>query len=193
MRAVAILAHLMDADANLGPESLARLEAAIRLHKEEPFELFLTTGWNYRQDCPQMIGEVMAEVLKKTHHIDDSLIVADINARDTVGDAYFLRRNAVIPMNIRDLVVVTSDYHVDRAEFIFRSFCPAKVTLRVVGAKTDFYRDGTVQLHEENSLAAFQDTFAGVDFSEDRQVCNALRTRHPFYNGEVYGQLECEL
>lgn len=191
MRAVAILAHLMDENGNLGSESQARLKKAVQLHQQNPFDLFLTTGWNYRKDCPRMIGAVMAEHLSEAYGIDENLIVADFNSRDTVGDAFFLRKNAIVPMNIRDLVAVTSDYHVDRTEAIFRALCPEGTTLNVIGAKTHSAQDPTVLAHEKKSLLAFQETFVGVDFSDDFQVCRALRTKHPFYNGEIHEQLRC--
>lgn len=134
MNAVAVLAHHMDSNAQLGEESLARLETAVRLHERNPFDLFLTTGWDYREDCSQMIGTVMAERLEADYGIDKSQIIVDVNSRDTVGDAYFLRKNAIVPLKIQNLVVVTSDYHVHRTEAIFRAFHPADVDVRVVGA-----------------------------------------------------------
>ncbi len=138
-----------------------------------------------------MIGAVMADELQAIHAIDSSKIVVDTNSRDTVGDAYFLRRNAVIPMRIRDLVVVTSDYHVERTDFIFRSFFPTGLELDVVGAVSGSLGDEAVLLNEKDSLRAFQKTFAAVDFKDDGQVCEALSTKHPFYNGQVYDQLRC--
>ncbi|WP_193746484.1 YdcF family protein [Ruegeria sp. ANG-R] len=181
----------MDADANLGSESRARLERAAALHHESPFDLFLTSGWAYREDCTQKIGAVMADELQTTYAIDRSKIVVDTNSRDTVGDAYFLRRNAIIPMRIRDLVVVTSDYHVERTGFIFRSFFPTGVELKVVGAVSGSLGDEAVLLNEQKSLTAFEKTFATVDFADDRQVCKALSTKHPFYNGQIYDQIRC--
>ncbi|MEX0307177.1 MAG: YdcF family protein [Ruegeria sp.] len=181
----------MDAHANLGSESRARLERAVALHRENPFDLFLTTGWNYRKDCPRMIGTVMAEELQAVYAIDSRQIVVDTNSRDTVGDAYFLRRNVIIPMRIRDLVVVTSDYHVERTDFIFRSFFPTGLELNVVGAVSGSLGDEAVLLNEKKSLTAFEKTFATVDFADDRQVCKALSTKHPFYNGQIYDQIRC--
>lgn len=191
MRAVAILAHHMDANAVLGAESRARLELAVALHRQNPFDMFLTSGWDYRKDCPLMIGAVMAEELRVTYEIDKSQIVADTNSRDTVGDAFFLRKNAIVPMSVQDLVVVTSDYHVKRTDFIFRSFLPTDMCVKVVGAETGLISDEAVLLHEKESLAAFQGTFAAVDFADGREVCKVLSTKHPFYNGEIYAQLRC--
>ncbi len=185
------MAHHMDASANLGAQSRERLKLAVDLHHEDPFDLFLTSGWDYRKDCPRMIAEVMAEELRVTYAIDQSRIIADSNSRDTVGDAYFLRKNVILSANVHNLVVVTSDYHVERTAVIFEAFFPNLLELKVVGADSGLISDKSVLQSEKESLAAFQTTFSAVDFGDDSQVCRTLSTKHPFYNGLIYDKLRC--
>ena len=191
MKAVAVLAHKMDANANLDSESQARLEQVIVLHKASPFDLFLTSGWNYRKDCTDAIGTVMAKALQTSYGIESNKIIVDINARDTVGDAYFLRQNVIKPMHISNLVIVTSDYHVERTGLIFRSFFPVGLELNVIGAASDSLRKESVLINEKKSSLAFQQTFADVDLSNDVEIYRTLRSKHPFYNGQTFDQLPC--
>ena len=46
--------------------------------------------------------------------------------------------------------------------------------------------------HEEKSLEAFSKTFKGVDFSSNKSIFEAMSTRHPFYNGEIYKAIGCK-
>ena len=191
MKAIAVLAHHMDANGVLGRESIARLETAVHLDNEIQCDLFLTTGWAYRRDCTKKIGMVMAEQLVARFNIDNNRIIVDDNARDTVGDAFFLRRNAIVPQGINEVFVVTSDYHAARAEQIFKAMLSPEVKVQSVGADVGLGKNEKLLQHEENSLRSFNDTFAGVDFADDTSVCRTLRTKHPFYNGVVHPKLEC--
>ncbi|MFK7763604.1 MAG: YdcF family protein [Roseobacter sp.] len=191
MKAMAILAHHMDAQGILGRESVARLEAAVRFDTENPCDLFLTTGWAYRKDCTKKIGAVMADQLVSLYGVDRAKVVVDENARDTVGDAYFLNKNVISPREIQEVIVVTSDYHARRAEAIFKTILAPNVKVQVVGADVGLAMDEALSRHEENSLQSFRETFDGVDFTDDSAVCKALSKKHPFYNGVVYEKLAC--
>ncbi len=191
MKAIAILAHHMDADGILGRESLARLAAAVHLEQQDPCDLFLTSGWAYRRDCAKKIGVVMAEQLINRFGVHKSKVVVDENARDTVGDAYFLRKNVVTPRGITNLSVVTSDYHVRRSEIIFKAILSPEVKVCSVGADVGLESDEKLLVREEKSLLAFRDTFAGIDMADDHAVCKTLSNKHPFYNGVIFEKLEC--
>lgn len=191
MRGIVILAHHMDAQGKLGRESVARLEAAVRLDAENSCDLFLTTGWAYRKDCTKKIGAVMADQLVSQYGIDRSRIVVDENSRDTVGDAYFLKKNVILPRGIKEVIVVTSDYHARRTEVVFEAILAGRAKVHAVGADVGLGMDEELLQHEENSLRSFQETFDGVDFTNDDAVCKALKTKHPFYNGAIFEKLAC--
>lgn len=187
--AILILSHLMDAQGNPGIETQARVNKALSLWASGSFNLIITSGWAYRQDSDLKIGEVVAEYLISAHGVPEDQVLADVDSRDTVGDAYFIRENIVKPYGITHLTVVTSQYHVERTEAIFKRFYPQLDSLEVVGSPVEVDDLAKTQAHEQASITAFNETFEGVDFSSGEAVRQALRERHPFYNGQVHEKI----
>tara|TARA_B110000495_G_C23032670_1_gene615544 strand:+ start:2296 stop:2871 length:576 start_codon:yes stop_codon:yes gene_type:complete len=190
MRAVAVLSHLMSEDGVLGVESVARVEKAVEIFKDHQGDLLLTSGWDYRDDSDLEIGRVVSSYLVENFDLDPRHILVDTNSRDTVGDAYFLRRQ-LCKLEVNQLFVVTSDYHVARTEMIFNAFFEPAISVEVVGAKTKLVDEDEVRTREESSLQAFLSTFEDVDFNCEDDVMRALNTKHPFYNGSIYPMLKC--
>ena len=187
--ALIILSHLKDANGELDDETLARIELGIELFRSKEFDFIVTSGWDYQDDSDLKIGEVVADNLRKRYSIDKSKILVDVCSRDTVGDAFFLRKNVVRPYDIHSITVVTSSYHVRRADEVFKKFFSPSVSVITVGA--NFALDNLEErlANEENSYRAFLATFDNVDFSNDTAVLDVLSIRHPFYNGEVYKKI----
>jgi len=188
-RALIVLSHLKDDNGKLDTETLARVELAITLFRKKEFDFIITSGWDYQDDSDLKIGEVVADKLKGQYSIEKSKVLVDVCSRDTVGDAFFLRRNVVRPKSITSITVVTSSYHVQRTDMIFKKFFSPSVSVTTIGAK--FALDNVEELlaKEEKSYRAFLATFDNVDISNDTAVFSALSLRHPLYNGEVYKKL----
>ena len=187
--ALIILSHLKNANGELDDETLARIELGIELFRSKEFDFIVTSGWDYQDDSDLKIGEVVADNLRKRYSIDKSKILVDVCSRDTVGDAFFLRKNVILPYDIGSITLVTSSYHVRRADEVFKKFFSPSVSVITVGAK--FALDNLKErlANEENSYRAFLATFDNIDFSSDTAVLDVLSLRHPFYNGEVYKKI----
>ena len=187
--ALIILSHLKNSNGEIDDETLARIELGVELFRSKEFDFIVTSGWDYQDDSDLKIGEVVADNLRKRYSIDKSKILVDVCSRDTVGDAFFLRKNVVRPYDIGSITVVTSSYHVRRADEVFKKFFSPSVSVITVGA--NFALDNLEErlANEENSYRAFLYTFDNVDFSNDTAVLDVLSIRHPFYNGEVYKKI----
>lgn len=72
-------------------------------------------------------GEYLAR-----HGIPVERIIPETCSYDTIGNAYFSRVCHVDPLGLRHLLVITSEFHMPRSEFIFRwvyGMEPARATL----------------------------------------------------------------
>jgi hypothetical protein len=188
-RALIVLSHLKDANGKLDDETLGRIEIAIELFRRKEFDYIVTSGWDCQDDSGLKIGEAVAEKIRGQYSIEKSKVLVDVCSRDTVGDAFFLRKNIVRPNSINSITVVTSSYHVRRTEMIFKKFFFPSVSVTIVGAKLVLDNVEKRLAKEEKSYRAFLDTFDNVDISNDAVVFRVLSLRHPFYNGEVYEKL----
>ena len=192
MEIIVVLSHLMSKDGVLGDESIARANTAVKLCNERRCGLLITSGWAYRSDCVLAIGDVVADYIKNKFNLTACNVVSDTNSRDTVGDAFYLRRR-LTGLNCSKLSVVTSDYHVRRASLIFETIFANSVLIEVIGTPTGLTNDSETLLHEMNSIKAFEDTFIDVDFRDEEQIFRAMSIHHPFYNGTVYPNISITL
>jgi uncharacterized SAM-binding protein YcdF (DUF218 family) len=186
MKAVIILAHWMDKQGHLDQETQDRIRLAYDQFHQIKADFFITTGWNYRDDTPLCLGNQVAEVLIQDYGISRQKILTDNHARDTVGDAYFIRKNILSAYDVRNVVVVTSDYHANRAGLIFRTLLPKNIDVDVCSAQSALLHDPAKIQHEQQSTQAFIDTFRDTDTGCESSIYNTLRHRHPFYNGEIF-------
>lgn len=187
--AILILSHLMDKNGNLGVETLSRVEKAMDVYHACDADFIITSGWDYRKDSPLKIGQVVGDYCIDHYGLSSDVVLIDTYARDTVGDAFFIRENIVDPRAIRDITVVTSDYHVDRTKIIFEQFYSHLDSVDVIGAPTGLAHDPNVLERERQSTQAFLKTFADIDVKKKKDAFMSLSCRHPFYNGDVYQKI----
>ena len=189
MKSVAVLSHLMSSDCILGDESNSRAKLAIQTFKQKKYSFIITNGWAYRTDCSTPISNVFAEYVRRNSDIEPNRIISSPYSRDTVGDAYYLRRLAQLK-NFAELVVVTSDYHVQRTEKIFTKVFCNTLDIVVLGAETSKKLDSATLRHEKESIEAFERTFSDTNFEDVYSIYQSLVTKHPFYNGEIHPKIE---
>lgn len=191
MKCLVVLAHFMSREALLEAESVSRAQLAISAFKAGHFRYLVTTGWAYRPDCNIPISDAFKDYILENSDIAADEIVASPYARDTVGDAYFLRR-LFQNEDVSEVVVATSDYHVERTRMVFEKFFGHMARVEVIGAVTEAGSSQDVIDHEARSTAAFRQTFQDTDFESLESIYAALSTRHPFYNGQIYPKIETD-
>lgn len=188
MNLLVVLSHLMSKNCELGDESVARAELAIKMFSSSEYDKLVTLGWDYRDDCDMPIAKVVSDYIIKNSNIEESSIVTIKESRDTVGDAVYCL-DYFHDSEVTKVVVVTSDYHVDRTKFIFSQVFNKAVPIEVYGAHTTEELDPKILLHEQQSLDAFCQTFKGVDFSDIGEIFKVLSKRHPLYNGKIHTKI----
>ena len=191
MKELVVLSHLMTKDGILEVESEARAKLAIDKFSSNKYDCLITIGWAYRDDSTTPIANVVKKYIAEHSAIDEGSIISLTKSRDTVGDAFFCLE-FFADLEITELHIITSDYHVKRTKIIFNSIFNSQVVVEVFGVSTLAGSDISIMQHEEQSLEAFSKTFKGVDFSSNKSISKAISTRHPFYNGEIYDAISCK-
>lgn len=181
--AVIVLANLMDADGTLNEESAKRAAKAAEIFDEYSARAIVTCGWSYRSDSQITIADAFRSHLMKFHGISEKDILLERCSRDTVGDAFFTKVNIIEPEGWKSLAVVTSDYHTYRTKEIFEFIYGDGFKLQFFGAAIG---GPDRRSSEMDSLLAFKRTFEGAQRGDSGAIYQALRSRHPFYNGSVF-------
>lgn len=188
LRASLVLTHLLNDKNEPNAESRARADKAAQMFLSGGFDYIITSGWSFETKLQRPVAALMKDYIFQTHHIDERKIFNSPRSRDTVGDAVFCRADIVEPLNICELHVVTSAYHLARTQAIFNFVFNNKIILHMHGVQIDVGTD--THKHEQTSLAAFRETFKGQNADDVNALIQTMAIKHPFYNGEIYPRIE---
>jgi len=115
----------------LTEDSLKRVLTGFVLHKKLNLPIILSGG-SAITNLPEV--EVMKNVLNELG-VDKSMIYTDVNSRDTLGNAFFVKK--ICEKNgFKRIILVTSAYHMPRSVIVFQ-----KAGLDVIPYPTDFKMD----------------------------------------------------
>jgi hypothetical protein len=105
-------------------------------------------------------------------------------SRDTIGNAYFVRRRWLEPSDWRAIRVVTTDYHIPRAAWIFNQVLGPRYDVAFSAAPSDrFAASVAIRAREESDIAAFLAEWLGGIEPGDMVAIERLITRdHPGYS-----------
>ncbi|MCH9845587.1 MAG: YdcF family protein [Alphaproteobacteria bacterium] len=181
-----VLGHEIDAHAVPDAQTRARLDKVAQLYANGLVTRIMVMGWAYRDDTSISLAQGMKNHLMTSHHLPDSSIIANEKSRDTVGDAFFSRQiYDKMQCQNQTLVVITSDYHVARAEIIFKFIYGDGYRIDVIGTIADAegaqQADRRLQEAEQASLAAFYKTFKLAQKGDLQSISDAIYELHPLY------------
>ena len=185
---IIVLGHLMSAEGQLSIDSEARANYAARLYQQWGGGVpIVTCGWRYCADASFTLAQAVQRYLRRVHGVPISQLFLQNESRDTVGDAYFSKVELCEFHHWRTIRIVTSDYHRDRAEEIFRFVFGEGFSLSIDGVPSCFSPASVVR--EEASQAQFRQTFCGITPGDDAKILERLTKDHPYYNGTVYPKI----
>jgi uncharacterized SAM-binding protein YcdF (DUF218 family) len=154
MTAIVILGSPNDENGNLSGIALERCERALEEHQRNPgARILLTGGWGpHFNTTSKPHGHYTREYLK-ARGIPDAAFVECAESSNTIEDAK-LCHPIVARHGFRKLIVVTSDFHMARARFLFRQEFP-EVAIEFVASHTHLPESDlqTRILHEQAALA----------------------------------------
>jgi len=180
----------MDESGQLNKESCSRIDLAIDLFRKNKHAFIITSGWDYYGEYNIAIADAMKSYIVNNSHISEELVLTETNSRDTVGDAIFTKINIVKKMSMNNLLIVTSDYHVSRADKIFSYIYGEQYIVKVIGVKTvPINKIKKLSKREEKSLKVFHRTFNGIKSGDDVLIFKRLCSDHPYYNGDLYPKI----
>lgn len=115
-----VLGSGLAADGSAHPVTAMRAKAAARLLKQEPFQLICSGSRPPDDDGSHGSTEaqVMADIVK-SEGIDASRILLEDQSFDSFGNAIFTARRYLSKLGSGTLYVVTSEFHMPRALYIF--------------------------------------------------------------------------
>jgi uncharacterized SAM-binding protein YcdF (DUF218 family) len=160
----------------------SRVDKAIELFKEKKASHLVMSGkhsfWHKKK-------QTEAEMMKKyavSKGIPQGAILKEDKSMDTIGNAFFTRKRILEPNKWKNICVVTSSYHMQRAKFIFMQIMDNRYKLEFAAAKPKFSAREQEKLKKhESKLFTITKDFAKL-ILEIGVVEKLLFTHHPLYN-----------
>ena len=121
---IVILGFALNSDGTMKDELIGRLETGLASAEKYPNAYVVVTGGGTAAGNPNVTeGGLMGEWLLE-HGLDEERLIVEDQAPDTVGNAENTYRilSEQYP-SVKELVMVTSDYHVPRGSILFYSKC----------------------------------------------------------------------
>ena len=172
----------------LSSSSVRRCDSLSReLKGREPSSycvLFMGKG-RLQGNCPYTISECMYSFFAGRYFSIDNIFI-DKRSLDTVGDAVYSLEQVVKSGDIRNVHIITSDWHAPRALAIFKAVYPQKRYSIEVMSSSELHTFSTeerrlLEQKEEASLRSFLNTFPDADNIKKEEWEEALRSRHSLY------------
>lgn len=123
---IMVLAGGLDQMGRNHPWVADRLDLAIQLYKIKPRKIYILGGGTYHKP-PYMNKEkfvihecTMGAKYLIDHGVDKEDIYREWSSYDTIANAFYGLLHFVVPLGIREFVVITSDFHMPRAKEIFK-------------------------------------------------------------------------
>lgn len=92
----------------------------------------------------------------RAHGLPTKAILLEEQSRDTIGNAWFVRTRWLDPNRWRSIRVVTTDYHIPRAAWIFRKVLGPEYDVSFSAAPSDRFASSiAARARDESDIAAF--------------------------------------
>ncbi len=160
----------------LHEELKGRMDTGIELFEAIDADLLLLSGGRANREVEKSEAQIMEEYAVR-EGIDPELIVLEERSLDTIGNAYFVRK--IVDKedldNISTIHVVSSCYHMERAEYIFN---------QVFGDEYDFEFDECYEekgKSEDKKLKMNKEFFKGITSGDLDSIKRRLYSEHDLY------------
>ncbi len=172
MKVIVVLGSRVHED-EIHQELKMRLEAAMSLYNSN--SILLMSG-GYTSKGQKSEAQFMADYCSK-NGIPSERIYLEEESLDTIGNGYFCRLAIDKIPNVNEVSVVSSCYHMQRSEFIFRCCFGNKYPL-------DFNKCSNFQRYDTNeaeSMEMARKFFHGIESGDIGAIGKRLHTEHLLY------------
>ena len=136
MTAIVVLGSPNTPEGELLPMAKKRLDKCYQEYLSSQYPIILTGGFGLHFNTSIHPHYHLAKEYIIQKGVDNQDIIASLDSSNSVQDATMLL--PILAQNpIKHLKIITSDYHVERVEFIFKSVLAEKVSLSFTGVDSE--------------------------------------------------------
>jgi uncharacterized SAM-binding protein YcdF (DUF218 family) len=136
MTAIVVLGSPNSPEGELFLMAKKRLDKCYEEYLSNKYSIILTGGFGVHFNTSNHPHHYWAKEYLISKGVDSQDIIAFADSANTVQDATMLL--PILTQNpIKNLIIITSDYHLERVEFIFKSVLAKKVSLSYIGVDSE--------------------------------------------------------
>ena len=183
--ALVVLGRGVRPDGSIGLIARGRVDRALELYRLGVAPRIIFTGRSALMgDATPAVTEADAmSAYARSRGLPPAAAFIEDESRDTIGNAWFVRRRWLEPNAWRSIRIVTTDYHIPRAAWIFRKILGSDYDVSFSAAPSDrFASTVSLRARDESDIAAFLAGWLGEIDDGDESAIERLITRdHPGY------------
>jgi uncharacterized SAM-binding protein YcdF (DUF218 family) len=182
--AAVVLGGGINADGSLPPVAITRVKRAVELyHNGITPRLIMSGRCGLTDPDPALTEAAGMAAYAREHGVPDYALFLEEEARDTLGNAYFTRELFLAPNHWTSIRVVTSDFHLSRAAWVFRKILGASYDISFVSAASGLSsRQLIFRALEECKLSIFlNEWLEAVEEGDEHAIERVMAQEHPGY------------
>lgn len=173
----------IEPDGTLATDALSRVRKATELYKKRrALKIIMSGGYSYHLTSSPVISEAhsMGQYAESLGVAGIDIIEEDKSAH-TLANAYFTKRLICEPNRWRDIIVVASDDHMPRVEYIFKKVFGTRYSFQFeISDRVINDQEYADQLqHEKASLGRTIKGLGGVADGDDQTIRNIIVANRP--------------
>lgn len=183
--AIVVLGGGVEADGSLPPVARTRVARAVELfHAGIAPRMILTGRCGLTSPEPAVTEAAAMAAYARDHGVPAAALLLEEEARDTLGNAYFTRELFLAPNRWTSIRVVTSDFHLSRAAWVFRKVLGARYDFSFTSAASGLSpRELILRALEECKLSIFlNEWLEAVREGDEHAIERLMAQEHPGYS-----------
>lgn len=183
--AIVVLGGGAERDGSLPPLALTRIERGVELfHAQVAPRMILSGRCGLSDPHPEVTEAAAMASYARANGVPADALLLEEEARDTLGNAYFTRELFLAPNDWRVIRVVTSDFHLSRAAWVFRKILGRSYDFSFVSAFSGLSpRELIFRALEECKLSIFlNEWLEAVQEGDDHAIEKLMAQEHPGYS-----------
>lgn len=182
--AIVVLGGGIEQDGTLPHVAAARVQRGVEAYLNGVAPRIIMTGRCGLTSIPGPVTEAraMADAALRMGVPADALLLEEL-ARDTLGNAYFVRELHLEPNGWTSVRVVTSDFHLSRAAWCFRKILGPRYDFSFTSAFSGFAAAELIHhVLEECKISIFlNEWLAAVEEGDEHAIDRLMEKEHPAY------------
>lgn len=186
--AIIVLTGGINENGTLSKIGMERADKAIELSGNVP--IVVSGYWTFLVNYTPAISEAQAMKIYAEAAGAQGEVFAEENSLDTLGGAYFTKINFAEKNNWSKIIVVTSDFHMQRTRYLFKKVYGQKYKMKFIEAPHNLSEKEFVKTRERKFLALEKNWLFSIKDGDTQGIKNFLYTKHPGYSKKIQPEPE---